>query len=162
MTDRIPPSRRLSDETGAVLLLALGFVAFVGLVTVVLLNYTETSARATSALRPVRSAQFAADGSVEGAINKMRQFRADSTAPCVGGFYSVSPALNGQGITLDCSGLTVVSSSTPSMDVTFTAKCPVAGSTGCPSGVTMITAVVRFAGTPPSVSTTVRSWSVRR
>jgi hypothetical protein len=146
-----------------VLLLALGFVAFAGLVTIVLLNYTETSARATTKLRPVRSAQFAADGAVEGAINKMRQFRADSTAPCGNNFYLVSPALNGQAITLNCSGLTVVSSSPPTIDVTFTALCPTV-SKGCPSTTNpgMITAKVRFSGAPPAVSSTILNWSVRR
>lgn len=155
-------SRRAADETGAVLIFALGFIGFIGLVTVVLLNYTDTAARGTTQLRPVRSAQFAADGAIEGAINKMRQFRADSTAPCGNNFYTVAPALNSQAITLNCSGLTVVSSTTPTIEVTFSAVCP-AVSKGCPSTTDpMITAKVRFSGAPPAVTSTILNWNVRR
>lgn len=154
---------RAADESGVVLLLALGFLAFIGVITVVLLSYTDTSARATTGLRPVRSAQFAADGAVEGAINRLRQFRPDATAPCIHNLYTVSPALNGQDIVLNCDSLTVVSASpTPTIDVTLTAVCPATRSAGCPANAVMITAVVRFAGSPPSVTPTIRSWSIRR
>jgi hypothetical protein len=162
-------SHRASDETGAVLLLALGFISFVGLVTVVLLNYADTSFRATTQLRPVRSAQFAADGAVEGAINKLRQFRPDSTAPCVNNLYTVQPPLNGQDIVLNCSNLSVISGATPTIEVILTASCKVA-SVGCPITPAMVTATtpamltakVRFSGTPPTVSATVLNWSIRR
>jgi Tfp pilus assembly protein PilX len=154
---------RASDETGAILVLALAFIAFVGLVSVALLKQTDTSFRITSQLRPMRSAQFAADGAVEGAINKLRQFRPDSSAPCVTDFYKVSPPLNGQDIVLSCSLSTAVGAiTTPAIDVTFTAKCPNVASVSCPANATMITAVVRFAGNPPAVTTTVQKWSILR
>lgn len=155
---------RAGDESGAILLLALGFLAFFGLVSVVLLDYVRTNQRATIVLRPIRSAQFAADGAIEGAINRMRQFRPDATAPCGVGtsFYTVKPPLNGQDVVLTCTNPTVVAASPPTLEVTFTAKCPTAGTAACPSGVAMITAKVRFTGTPPAVSATVLNWSVRR
>lgn len=157
-----PRSARASDETGAVLLLALGFIAFAGLVTVALLGYVDTNFRATTQLRPVRSAQFAADGAVEGAINKLRQFRPDATAPCVNSLYTVKPALNNQDIVLNCSGLTVVSASPTTIDVTLTALCPNVASTKCPQNAALVTAKVRFTGTAPTVTTTVLNWSIRR
>jgi hypothetical protein len=161
---RLRASARTGDESGVILLLVLGFIAFFGLVSVVLLDYVRTNHRATVVLRPIRSAQFAADGAIEGAINRMRQFRPDATVPCGIGssFYTVKPPLNGQDIVLTCTNPTVVAASPPTLDVTFTAKCPTTGSAACPSGVAMITAKVRFTGTPPAVSATVLNWSVRR
>jgi hypothetical protein len=146
--------RRLHQEDGVVLLLALGFIAFIGLVAVVLMNYATTNLRATVALRPVRSTEFAADGAVEGAINKLRQ---DPDA-CSGGkpnFYKVTPTINNQPIKLDCTEI----SASPRL-VTFTAKCDTGGSSACPVGTTVLIARVRFDGVAPSVIPAVENWSV--
>jgi Tfp pilus assembly protein PilX len=161
---RIP--EHTDDERGVILILVLGFIAFMGLVSVVLLNYVSTSFNASAGLRTIRSAQYAADGAVEGAINKLRQFYPSATSACGGttNFYTVTPPLNGQAIVLTCTNPVFTAPS--QLDVTFTATCPSAGSVGCPAsggvGVAMLTARVRFTGSPPTVAATILDWSVRR
>lgn len=163
---RLRRSKPASGESGMILILVLGFIAFMGLVSVALLNYVSTNFRATTALRPVRSAQYAADGAIEGAVNKMRQFFPAATSPCGGAtnFYAVSPPLNGQTIVLTCTSPTFTAPA--QLDVTFTASCPSTGAAGCPAtagvGAAMVTARVRFTGAPPTVAATILDWSVRR
>lgn len=159
-----------NDETGQVLIMALAFIAFVGVVGVVLLNYATTNLRATVALRPVRSVEFAADGAVDGAINKLRHNPLSATCAAGKDFYRTT--LSEQEIVIGCVPQ-VVSAVTPIVvRATFTAKCfadttssttttaPVA----CPGGTPLLAARVLFReeGTPPVVKTTVESWSVKQ
>lgn len=147
--------RRTQQEDGAILMIALGFITFVGVVAVVLGNYVYTNLRATTALRPVRSAEFAADAAVEGAINKLRQ----DTSACTGSktnFYKVSPAVNSQPIDLDCTELVTW----PALRVLFTARCAAGGAASCPAGTKLLVARVRFEGTAP-LKAIVESWSVQ-
>ena len=65
-------ARLRGEEQGAVLILAMGFITFVAVLCLAVLTYSTNSFKATANLRPVRSLQFAADGAVEGAINKVR------------------------------------------------------------------------------------------
>lgn len=148
--------RRARQEDGAVLLIALGFITFIGVVAVALGNYAFTNLRATIALRPVRAAEFAADGAVEGAINKLRQ---DPTA-CAGdktNFYKVSPVINNQPVDVDCDEL----ATSPSLRVLFIAKCASGGAPSCPAGTKLLVARVRLEGSVPSVKAIVESWSVQ-
>jgi hypothetical protein len=165
--------RAAADETGAVLLLALGFIAIIGFLGLALISYSTTNLRATIALRPVRSMKYAADGAVEGAINKFRQ---DFTVPCGTGpavtanFYRlklevdpsgrrpVDPLL--QDVIVDCGSQEILSAS--SRRATFTAHCPTPGTTTCPTGKTVLVAKVKFDGAAPAAATTVETWSVHQ
>jgi hypothetical protein len=146
--------RRAQQEDGAILLLTLAFLTFIGVGAAMLLNYTTTNNRATVVLRSVRAADFAADGVVEGAINKLRQ----NTALCATAkpaFFAVNPSpLNGEPVVVDCAPV-----STTPFRVTFTARCDTGGSSACPLNTKLLIAKVRFEGTIPAAAY-VESWSV--
>jgi hypothetical protein len=147
-------TRRAQQEDGAVLLLALIFLTFIGVGAAMLLNYSSTNLQATAKLRPVRANEFASDGAVEGAINKLRQ----NTALCAtakAGFFAVNPApLNAQPVVVDCTPV-----STTPFRVTFTAKCATGSSSTCPVDTKLLVAKVRFEGGTPATAY-VESWSV--
>jgi hypothetical protein len=158
--------RASADETGAVMLIALGFIAIIGFVGLALINFAATNLRATAELRPVRSVKYGADAAVESAINKFRQ---DFTVPCgtatgvTPNFYKLKvdeslhldPAM--QDIVVDCGPQVVTGSS---RRLTFTARC--LGTPYCPAGRIVLVAKVRFDGTPPAVTTIVETWSVHQ
>ncbi len=121
------------DESGQVLVLSLAFIAFLGVLSVAVLDSASTNLKASVHLRPVRAEQAAADGAVEGAINKLRQFEPArltgatwvSDAPCPSRFYILAPDA-GRAINVDCGSPVVAgpSGSVPAnRTVTFTA-CP--------------------------------------
>ena len=56
------------DEEGQVLLLALGFLLFFGLVIGAMLTFADTSVRGAERLREQRASVYAADGAVDAAI----------------------------------------------------------------------------------------------
>jgi hypothetical protein len=56
------------DEEGAVLLLALGFLMFFGLVIGATLTFADASVRSTERLREQRATAYAADGAIDAAI----------------------------------------------------------------------------------------------
>jgi hypothetical protein len=152
--------RRLrTDESGQVLVFVLAFVAFLGVFSLAVLNYATTSAKTEVKLRPVRAVKFAADGMMEGAINKFRRDPDPAFCPKPG-FYTPASALNGQSIVVDCTRINVTGSD---RTVTFTAHCPTTvDSEECPQGQTVLVATVVFRGSTPNVSTTVRNWSAAR
>jgi hypothetical protein len=154
-----------ADETGAVLLIVLGFIAAIGFLGLALIDYAATNLRATTALRPVRTVKYAADSSVEAAINKFRQ---DFSVPCPKtNFYKIAVVgadgvpidslVTSQDIVVDCGPQTISGSS---RQVTFTARCN-SGTPDCPAGKTVLVARVKFEGTAP-VKTTVETWSVHQ
>ncbi len=157
-------SRRFrAEEEGMVLIFALAFIAFVGVVGVATLSYASTNLKAGVALRPVRGVQYAADAAVEGGINKLRL---DPTLPCTttGDFFRADPPLNGQFIDLtmvDCTAATTLP-----RDVTFIASCPSVAGTACPANKRLLVARVHYERvTDPvthttDVTTTNLSWSV--
>lgn len=151
-------TRRVHGEQGQILLLALGFITVLGLATVVLLSYTTTNLRATAKLRPVRSVQFAADGAIEGAINKMRL---DTNAPCGANFFTAAESLNGQPIVVTCVHVSGTPA-TPTVTKTFTATCPPSGTSDCPDNELQLTATVLFDKSQAPAKTTVQKWSVTR
>lgn len=157
--------RAAAEETGAALLIVLGFIAVIGFMGLALVGYATTNLKATNALRPVRTTKYAADSAVEAAINKFRQ---DFTVPCPKDkFYKIAVVGNNgvpidslvtrPDIRVDC-GPQVISGST--RQVTFTAKCD-SGTPDCPAGTTLLVARVKFEGTAP-VKTTVETWSVHQ
>jgi hypothetical protein len=122
------------EEDGAVLLMVLAFVTFVGVLAVAVLNYATTNSLATARLRPVRAAQSAADGATEGAVNKLRQFRPAeqdaggqwiSNAPCPTNLYTYSPD-GDEEYTVDCTNAVVSgpSGSQPASRTVRLTACP--------------------------------------
>jgi Tfp pilus assembly protein PilX len=101
--------RRLRDEDGAALLLALAFMVFFGLVITVLLGFAEASVRVTQNLREQRDVVYAADGAMDGAIQYARSNPeagafgrpASCSAPCVP-CITYTVALNGETATVTC------------------------------------------------------------
>lgn len=153
-------NRRIrNDESGQVLVLVLGFVVFLGLFSLAVLNYATASTKTEVKLRPVRAVKFAADGTMEGAINKFRRDPDPAFCPKTG-FYTPASVLNSQSIIVDC---TRISGTAPNLTVTFTAHCPTTiDSEECPQGRTVLVSTVLFSGAAPNVTTTVRNWSAAR
>lgn len=59
---------RARDEEGQVLILALGFLVFFGLVIGAMLTFAGASVRSTERLREQRATVYAADGAIDAAI----------------------------------------------------------------------------------------------
>jgi Tfp pilus assembly protein PilX len=141
-------------EQGQVLLLALGFVTFVGIIGLALGSYVTTSVRASTKLRDTRSLEFAADGVVDTAINKVRTDPAAATAGCL---QPGTVPLNGQSLRVDCA------TGADAHAVTFTVCTQDAVTTGCPGEAVLIASVLYgdpINGAPRSIDVT--GWSVRR
>jgi hypothetical protein len=134
--------------------MALGFLTFVGVISVSLLSYATTNVRATVSLRQLRATEFAADGAVEGSINKFRN--TPTPVGCGSNYFVATPAgLNNQPIVVDCAAVPG-----PPLVVTFTAKCPSPTSACGPANAIILSAKVKFTGAAPSVITEVQSWSL--
>lgn len=162
-----------TEEGGQVLVIALGFLAFIGVIAVVLLNYATTNIRATTTFRATRAVDYAGDGAVEGAINKFRHNPLTET--CTAGNIFYLTTLNDQKVAVECVPQ-VINDGEPdpeSMEVraTFTARCWVdpavttttTGPAPCLADQELLVARVLFreAGEPPAVRTVVESWSVK-
>lgn len=100
-----------ADERGAVLVLVLTFVVFVGLLAAATGRYATSNVRSTVSLRNLRADQFAADGAVDAAIANGRLQSSTNTT-----WYNqaFTLTLNGQTFRVDRSG-------TANTDVTFKA-----------------------------------------
>lgn len=153
-------ARLRREEQGAVLVMAMGFIAFVGVLCVAVLNYSANSYKATVSLRPVRDLQFAADGAIEGAINKVR-LDPSLLLPCGVAherFYRADPPLNDLeiAVTAQCASPGVEGD----FDATFTARqCALTDSSAvCNAKPTLVAAEVNYLGTS-NVTTEVLSWS---
>jgi type II secretory pathway component PulK len=142
---------RAGEEQGAILLLALGFIAFAGVVGMALAGYATTNLRATVNLRDLRARQFSADGVVDGAINTVRLDSAkgnvDSCFPAV--------TLNGMAYRVDCT------SANSGTDVTF-AACADTVTAPCPAASAVLLAAVHYTRTTTPATVQITSWSVRR
>lgn len=96
-------------EDGSALVLALVFLSLFGLFTASLLTFAETSFRGTRGVRQQRSAVYAADGAVEGAINAIRGTAALGIDPAEGGScpdFKTASDVNGEPVTVHCQGQT--------------------------------------------------------
>lgn len=97
-------SGRARNEDGQALLLALAFLLFFGLVIAAILGFAEASVMKTTNLREQRAVAYAADGAMDGAIQKGRwdlSVGAFGAVPCI--TYSV--VLNGKSATVTCEAL---------------------------------------------------------
>lgn len=77
---------RLRDDDGQVLLLALGFLVFFGLVIGALMTFAGASVLASERLREQRSTVYAADGAMDAAIQAGRadkRIGAFGATPCM-------------------------------------------------------------------------------
>jgi hypothetical protein len=145
---------RSRQEDGAVMLIALGFLTFLAVVTVVLVNYATTSIRATISLRDVRGREYAADGVVDAAINKVRGATAAANSD-----KCLAATINGLALRVDCREATgTVGTGT---DVTFTA-CPAAEAQPCPANRVRLVARVKYNRSATPSAVTVMTWSVQR
>jgi hypothetical protein len=99
--------KKLREETGQALIIALGFMFFFALVIGVVLWFAEASVRTTENLREQRNIVYAADGAMDAAIQYGRwnlSVGAFGAVPCM----AVSPytqTLNGQTATVTCESL---------------------------------------------------------
>jgi len=143
--------RRLREEDGQALLIALAFLVFFGLVIAFILGFAEASVRATVNLREQRAVVYAADGAMDGAIQYGRwnlEVGAFGKVPCV----TYSATLNGQTATVTCVALG--NPLNADRRVLFTASV---------DGVPRITADVFYDGTAtPPASVYVLSWTYLR
>jgi hypothetical protein len=142
---------RRRDEDGAVLLIALGFLAFIGVVAAVLLNYATTSVRDTVTLRDIRNREYAADGVVDAAINKVRgNTGVSNSSNCL------AATLNGIALQVDCSD-----SVGNAVDVTFTA-CPANAGQPCPANTARLVARVHYDRSVAPAGVITNAWSLQR
>jgi hypothetical protein len=154
---------RVRDEDGQVLLLALGFLLFFGLVIGAMLTFAGASVLAAERLREQRATVYAADGAIDAAIQVGRSdtgVGAYGDARCQPPGASSGPTLLTTTATTDDHTVATVicnwapdSELKPDRTVTFTAFV---GSTTTP----VVEATVIYhdsAGTPPAVD--VLSWT---
>jgi len=156
---------RLRAQDGQTLILALGFITLFGIVGAGLLNFATTNLRASTNLRDLRAALFAADGAVEAAINRVRFDSAAENGNCL-----AETVINSQKIRVDCTRTVLNSVST----VTLVACRSNAGV--CTSAPTVLEAKVtidRSGGivgcpvtptrsNPECVPVAIKTWSVKR
>lgn len=150
-----------NNERGAVLIIALAVIGFVGVVGLALLNYAMTNLRSTQAMRPLRGVDFAADGVIDGAINKLALDPIG--VPCGADFFRVAPKpLNGQDLHVDCERTVLNDRSPVSVRATFVARCPDPLTRGCGTpGRPVLIAQILFQeqGDNSVMTTKVESWS---
>jgi hypothetical protein len=146
-------------DSGAALLLALGFVVLVGAIGGGLAGLAATSVHNESTLELVRDREYAADGAIEQAISQVR----DNT--CSSPDSSTFDTLNQIAIRVDYRN---VCGFVPSADgniaeqrnVIFSAFCVAPAAARCNTSNVIIRAQVNFQQSP--VKTYVQSWSVNR
>jgi hypothetical protein len=142
---------RSREEDGAVLLIALGFLAFIGVVAAVLLNYATTSIRDTGTLRDIRAREYAADGVVDAAINKVRgDISVSNSNSCL------AATLNGINLRVDCSDTVG-----DGVDVTFTA-CPATAPQPCPANMARLVTRVHYIRSVTPAGIAINAWSLQR
>ncbi|MEI7993102.1 MAG: hypothetical protein WCH93_11840 [Actinomycetota bacterium] len=149
-------------DSGAVMLLAIGFVLLVSAIAAALAALIISSTATGNTLQQVRNRQYAADAAIQSAITKVRsQNRA--TAPVCGDVST----LNGIAVRVDCAyAVTVVGNVENQVlsqrNVIFLA-CTDTGS-ACDKDVTIIRAQVNFEQkySGEVTKTYFQSWSVNR
>lgn len=144
---------RRHNEEGAILLLALGFLTFVGVVAAVLLNYTTTSIRTTVSVREIRNREYSADGVAEAAINKIRD---PANAASANVNNCLAATVNGLPLRADCTEM-----GSSATDVVFKI-CPAAAAQPCPTDEVMLVARVKYNRSASPAAATISNWSVRR
>jgi hypothetical protein len=161
--------RRVSrDERGASLILAIVFMVVVGGVSLVTLSYITNGTNQRRLLEQARNREYAADGTIEQAIARVRMLPAPGpgVASCGG---PDTQTLNRFNIRVDCQNAsTFTTRGLLQRNVIFTAcEAPQNPGAHCSDGSTVVRAQVNFKTTPgPGQSTVTRtyvqSWSVNR
>jgi hypothetical protein len=156
---------RATGESGAALVLAIGFVIVIGAVSASLFTTLNSGSNGRVILDRARDRQYAADGGIQYAIAQVRALPAPTTFSGPGftacGPYSYS--LNNTSINVVCEpNATSSIGGFLQRDVVFTAYCV---SSGCDSSKPVIRAQVNYeaagAGTSYQVTHTyIQSWSV--
>ncbi len=152
---------RPHEDSGAALLLAIGFVVMIGMISAGLAALATSSLENRDTLEMVRNRQYAADGAIEQAIVQASSFTCD-TVPNT----PIVNTLNGVSIRVDwlnaCRSVTT-SDDSPYLqrNVIFSA-CVNTGSP-CNDVDVIIRAQVNFEpASGPVTRTNVQSWSVNR
>ncbi|MEW6476247.1 MAG: hypothetical protein AB1679_28645 [Actinomycetota bacterium] len=141
---------RAREEDGVILVLVLGFLAFIGVVAAVLVNYTTTGHRATVTVQDIRAREYAADGVVEAAINLVRRTAASSNSS-----GCVVAMVDSLSMRVDCSD-----AGTGGVEVTFTA-CPNTG-VACTASTRTLVAKAKYNRTVSPAAVKISAWSVHR
>lgn len=145
-------AERRDQQEGAVLVIALVFVAFIGVISVALLDYATTNLMASEKYEDLRQRQFSADAVVDGAINAVRRDQNLADDP-----LCFRATVNGLDLRVDCLGPTTGTST----EVEFTA-CPYTAAMCSSTSVTILVAKAKYnrSVTPAAVRPT--RWSVKR
>jgi hypothetical protein len=159
--------RRARGERGASLILAIVFMVVVGGVSLVTLSYITNGTNQRRLLEHARNREYAADGTIEQAIARVRGLPAPgpAVAPCGG--PDTHSNFNGYDIQVDCQNApTLTTSGLLQRNVIFTA-CEVSRSSRCTDSSTIVRAQVNFQTQPGPGQTVVtrtwvQSWSVNR
>ena len=142
---------RRHEEDGAVLLIAMGFLTFIGVVAAVLLSYTTSSIRNTVSVRDIWSREYGAEAVVEMAIAKVRSTPGSSNIS-----NCAAVTVNGLSLRADCSD-----PGNTTTDVTITA-CPSTAAQPCPASSAMLVTKVKYTRTVTPAAIAVTYWSGRR
>ncbi len=157
-------SPRTEKDSGAALILAIGFVVMIGLISGGLAALATTSLNSRTTLESVRDRQFAADGMIEQAITQVRLLNCSSPNA------SILGTLNQVPIRVEyvnaCDPTSVRSSdgiSYPQRNVIFTACVDLGGGAACLAANVIIRAQVNFEPSAGTVTKTyIQSWNVNR
>jgi Flp pilus assembly protein TadG len=160
-------SRLRREQDGQVLLLALGFLFFFGLVIPLMLSYANASVLASQRLREQRNVVYAADGATDAAIQYAKSH------PAVGAFgvnpcIAFTTTINNLTATVTCTSV----GDPTDFDRTVQFTTSVAGTSGdpslCPSqfsvgpDVRIVTKVFFHDYSPPLGQVDIQSWTYCR
>jgi hypothetical protein len=148
---------RLRDrsEQGSALVMALIFLVVCGLTIGGLVNYSNTSSAATTALRLARGTDYDTDAAMNGAIAKLRTTGATCGTGASG--YTPSWTLNNTSVPVRVDCFSLSSSSSQRDDVLVACKSSV---NPCTDAAALLRAEVIFYDTPSwGSSVTIQTWS---
>ena len=159
--------RERHNDSGAALILAIGFVVMVGAISGGLAALVTSSMNNRGTLELVRNRQYAADGAIEEAVSRVRFENGPALAACTSTGGSVVDTLNNVAIRIDWRNACGVVRSTDGTvvaqrNVTFTACQDT--KTPCSDIDVIIRAQVNFeqASSGAVTKTYVQTWSVNR
>jgi hypothetical protein len=157
-------------ESGAALVLALGFVLLVGAISAGLLSYISTTSGNTVSLNAVRNRQYAADGTIEQAIALHRAaLDNDPNAPCNNPIVASAQIMPAPvpAIRVDCflaPSLVAAGGHFLKLDNVIFRACDASLGDTCSPSNTIVETQVNFAhsGSSPVSQTYIQAWSVNR
>jgi hypothetical protein len=162
--------RAQHSDSGAALILVIGFILMVGLIGAGLIGLTTSGLNNRTTLQVVRDRQYAADAAINQAIADARG--RPPVTPCTAATGSTTyPKLNLTGVSIrvdwDNSCVNTVPSSNgtlyPQRNIIFSAFCGAPTTADCNFSDVIIRAQVNFEpASGPTSKTSVQSWSVSR